>query len=259
VSSVFLHPLRPTKNGRNGARASNRSARPTMLNASVIGWRLMSDREKKLTINEIYFSVQGESTWAGLPCVFVRLTFCDLRCTYCDTEYAFYEGKKQTLGEIVEAVLRYDCPLVEITGGEPLLQKNVLPLMTMLADAGRTVLLETSGAHDISAVDPRVHRIMDLKTPGSGEVARNLFSNLEHLTRRDEVKFVIGSREDYEWSRAQVREHRLAARCHAVLFSPIFGRIDPREIVEWVLADNLPVRFQLQMHKFIWTPTQRGV
>jgi 7-carboxy-7-deazaguanine synthase len=219
----------------------------------------MSEREKKLTVNEVYFSVQGESTWAGLPCVFVRLTFCDLRCTYCDTEYAFYEGKKQTLGEVVDAVLAYQCPLVEITGGEPLLQKNVLPLMTLLADAGCTILLETSGAHDISMVDPRVHRIMDLKTPGSGEAERNLFSNLDHLTARDEVKFVIGSREDYEWSRAQVREHRLAARCHAVLFSPIFGRIDPREIVEWVLADNLPVRFQLQMHKFIWTPAQRGV
>ena len=219
----------------------------------------MSDRDKKLTINEIYFSVQGESTWAGLPCVFVRLTFCDLRCTYCDTEYAFYEGKKQSLGEIVDAVLLYDCPLVEVTGGEPLLQKNVLPLMTLLAEAGRTVLLETSGAHDISEVDSRVHRIMDLKTPGSGEVGRNLFSNIEHLTSRDEVKFVIGSREDYEWSCARLREHRLAERCRAVLFSPIFGRIDPREIVEWILADNLPVRFQLQMHKFIWTPTQRGV
>jgi 7-carboxy-7-deazaguanine synthase len=219
----------------------------------------MPDREKKLTINEIYFSIQGESTWAGLPCVFVRLTFCDLRCTYCDTEYAFYEGKKQTLGEVVDAVLGHGCPLVEVTGGEPLLQKNVLPLMTLLADAGRTVLLETSGAHDISEVDPRVHRIMDLKTPGSGEVERNLFSNLEYLTPRDEVKFVIGSRADYEWSRALVREHQLAERCRAVLFSPIFGRIDPREIVEWVLADNLPVRFQLQMHKFIWTPTQRGV
>jgi 7-carboxy-7-deazaguanine synthase len=219
----------------------------------------MSDREKKLTINEIYFSVQGESTWAGLPCIFVRLTFCDLRCTYCDTEYAFYEGKKQTLGEIVDAVSCYECLLVEITGGEPLLQKNVLPLMTLLADAGRTVLLETSGAHDISEVDPRVHRIMDLKTPGSGEVERNLLTNIEHLTELDEVKFVIGSREDYEWSRARVREYRLPERCGAVLFSPIFGRIDPREIVEWVLADNLPVRFQLQMHKFIWTPTQRGV
>jgi len=219
----------------------------------------MSEREKKLTINEIYFSVQGESTWAGLPCVFVRLTFCDLRCTYCDTEYAFYEGKKWSLGEIVDHVLAYDCPLVEITGGEPLLQRNVLPLMTMLADADRTVLLETSGAHDISAVDPRVHRIMDLKTPGSGEVERKLFSNIDYLTSRDEVKFVIGSREDYEWSRAQLREHRLVDRCCAVLFSPIFGRIDPREIVEWILADRLPVRFQLQMHKFIWTPTQRGV
>ena len=219
----------------------------------------MSEREKKLTINEIYFSVQGESTWAGLPCVFVRLTFCDLRCTYCDTEYAFYEGKKRSLGEIVDDVLAYDSPLVEITGGEPLLQRNALPLMAMLADADRTVLLETSGAHDISAVDPRVHRIMDLKTPGSGEVERNLFSNIDYLTSRDEVKFVIGSREDYEWSRTQLRDHRLAGRCRAVLFSPIFGRIDPREIVEWVLADKLPVRFQLQMHKFIWTPTQRGV
>jgi 7-carboxy-7-deazaguanine synthase len=219
----------------------------------------MSEREKKLTINEIYFSIQGESTWAGLPCVFVRLTFCDLRCTYCDTEYAFYEGKKRSLGEIVNDVLTYNCPLVEITGGEPLLQRNVLPLMAMLADADRNILLETSGAHDISAVDPRVHRIMDLKTPGSGEVERNLFSNIDYLTSRDEVKFVIGSREDYEWSRTQLRKHRLADRCRAVLFSPIFGRIDPSEIVEWILADKLPVRFQLQMHKFIWTPTQRGV
>ena len=212
-----------------------------------------------LVVNEIYLSLQGESTFAGLPCVFVRLTFCDLRCTYCDTEYAFYEGKKRSLGEIVDDVLTYDCPLVEITGGEPLLQRNALPLMAMLADADRTVLLETSGAHDISAVDPRVHRIMDLKTPGSGEVERNLFSNIDYLTSRDEVKFVIGSREDYEWSRTQLRDHRLAGRCRAVLFSPIFGRIDPREIVEWILADKLPVRFQLQMHKFIWTPTQRGV
>ena len=219
----------------------------------------MSEREKRLTINEIYFSVQGESTWAGLPCVFVRLTFCDLRCTYCDTEYAFYEGKKQSLGEIVDAVMSYGCPLVEITGGEPLLQKNVLPLMTLLANAGKTVLLETSGAHDIAPVDPRVHRIMDLKTPGSGEVERNLLANIEHLTERDEVKCVIGSHADYEWSREKVLHYRLGERCRAVLFSPIFGRIDPREIVDWILADKLPVRFQLQMHKFIWTPTQRGV
>src|SRR6187401_816455 len=171
-----------------------------------------------LVVNEIYESIQGESTWAGLPCVFVRLTACDLRCNYCDTEYAFYEGKKRTLKEIIEAVAEFRCALVEITGGEPLLQKNVLPLMSMLCDASHTVLLETSGAHDISNVDPRVHRIMDLKTPGSGECARNLFSNIEHLTQRDEVKFVIGSREDYEWSREQVHEHDLASRCGCVLF-----------------------------------------
>src|SRR5437762_12648690 len=160
----------------------------------------MPEQEKTLTINEIYHSIQGESTWAGCPCVFRSLTFCDLRCNYCDTEYAFYEGKKQTLTEILKTVKAFACPLMEITGGEPLLQKNVLPLMSMLADAGHTVLLETSGAHDISAVAPRVDRIMDLKTPGSGERDRNLGSNIEHLTARDEVKFVIGSREDYEWS-----------------------------------------------------------
>ena len=215
--------------------------------------------EKTLTVNEIYHSIQGESTWAGRPCVFVRLTFCDLRCNYCDTEYAFYEGKKQTLSEIAATVAKFACPLVEITGGEPLLQKNVLPLMSMMADGGHTVLLETSGAHDVSTVDPRVHRIMDLKTPGSGEVERNLWSNINHLSTRDEVKFVIGSREDYEWSRDKSARYNLPSRCRAVLFSPIFGRIDPREIVEWILADRLEVRFQLQMHKFIWTPTQRGV
>jgi 7-carboxy-7-deazaguanine synthase len=219
----------------------------------------MSEREETLTINEIYHSIQGESTWAGRPCVFVRLTFCDLRCNYCDTEYAFYEGKKQTLKEIVDLVAAFSCPLIEITGGEPLLQKKVLPLMSILCDAGKTVLLETSGARDISKVDPRVHRIMDLKTPGSGEVEKNLWSNIDYLGSRDEVKFVIGSREDYEWSCDKVRRFDLYKRCHAVLFSPIFGRIDPREIVEWILADRLEVRFQLQMHKFIWTPTQRGV
>jgi 7-carboxy-7-deazaguanine synthase len=219
----------------------------------------MADKEKTLTVNEIYQSIQGESTWAGKRCVFLRLTFCDLRCNYCDTEYAFYEGKKTSLREIIDRVSTFDCPLVEITGGEPLLQKNVLPLMSMLSDAGHTVLLETSGAHDISKVDSRVHRIMDLKTPGSGEAEKNLWSNIEHLTKRDEVKFVMGSREDYEWSREQIEKFNLAQRCRAVLFSPIFGRIDPRQIVEWILADKLDVRFQLQMHKFIWTPTQRGV
>jgi 7-carboxy-7-deazaguanine synthase len=216
-------------------------------------------RAPTLIIHEIYHSIQGESTWAGLPCVFVRLTFCDLRCNYCDTTHAFYEGVKRTLPDIISAVSQYHCSLVEITGGEPLLQKNVLPLMTAIADVGKTVLLETSGAHDISPVDPRVHRIMDLKTPGSGECNRNLWSNIAHLTRRDEVKFVIGSRKDYEWSREKLRQHNLPARCHAVLFSPIFGRIEPRQIVDWILADNLEVRFQLQLHKFIWPPEARGV
>lgn len=219
----------------------------------------MSEPAPKLTVNEIYESIQGESSWAGWRCVFVRLTFCDLRCTYCDTEYAFYEGKKRPVAEVLEEVLKFDAPMVEITGGEPLLQKNVLPLMAALCDAGRTVLIETSGAHDISQIDPRVHRIMDLKTPGSGECARNLSSNIPHLTKRDEVKCVIGSREDYEWSREQVRMHDLTNRCGAVLFSPIFGRIEPRQIVEWIIEDKLPVRFQLQMHKFIWDPKQKGV
>lgn len=213
----------------------------------------------RLTVNEIYRSIQGESTWAGLPCVFVRLTACDLRCTYCDTAYAFYEGTKRDLEDVLREVLAYDCPLVEITGGEPLLQKNVLPLMQRLCDAGRTVLIETSGAHDISRIDPRVHRIMDLKTPSSGECARNLWENIPHLTHRDEVKFVIGSRGDYEWTREVIREHNLSERVNAVLLSPVFGKIEPRDIVAWMLEDALPARFQLQMHKFIWEPKARGV
>lgn len=214
---------------------------------------------QKLTVNEIYQSVQGESTWAGLPCVFIRLTFCDLRCTYCDTEYAFYEGQKMPLDEIVEKVRGFDCPLVEVTGGEPLLQPNCVPLLALLCEAGFTVLLETSGAHDIAPVDPRVHRIMDLKTPSSGECGRNLYANISHLTQRDEVKFVIGSREDYEWARGKVAEYHLSEKVSAVLLSPIFGKIAPADIVAWMLEDKLPARFQLQMHKFIWEPRARGV
>jgi 7-carboxy-7-deazaguanine synthase len=228
------------------------------------GWpdappRLRWASVKKLTVHEIYRSVQGESTWAGLPCVFVRLTFCDLRCTYCDTEYAFYEGSKMTLDEIVAKVRDFGCPLVEVTGGEPLLQPACLPLLAMLCDAGFTVLLETSGAHDIAPVDPRVHRIMDLKTPSSGECGRNLGTNIAHLTERDEVKFVVGSREDYEWTLEKMREHGLASKVRAVLLSPVFGKISPAEIVAWMLEDKLPARFQLQMHKFIWEPRARGV
>jgi 7-carboxy-7-deazaguanine synthase len=214
---------------------------------------------QKLTVNEIYQSVQGESTWAGLPCVFVRLTFCDLRCTYCDTEYAFYEGNKMPLEEIVDKVRSFGCPLVEVTGGEPLLQPNCVPLLARLCEAGFTVLLETSGSHDIASVDSRVHRIMDLKTPSSGECGRNLYANVAHLTERDEVKFVVGSREDYEWMREKMREHDLAAKVRAVLLSPVFGKISPSDIVAWMLEDKLPARFQLQMHKFIWEPRARGV
>lgn len=191
--------------------------------------------------------------------MFVRTTACDLRCTYCDTEYAFYEGKKRVLDEVLAEVLAMDCPLVEITGGEPLLQKNVLPLMKALCDAGKTVLIETSGAHDISKIDERVHRIMDLKCPSSGESRRNRFENCSVLTKRDEVKCVIGSREDYEWAKARIEEFGLAEKCAAVLFSPVFGKVDPKDIVEWLLEDKLPVRFQLQMHKFIWEPRARGV
>jgi len=212
-----------------------------------------------LVVNEIYASIQGESTWAGLPCVFIRLTACDLRCTYCDTEYAFYEGKRRPLEEVVNEVLALETELVEVTGGEPLLQKNVLPLMQQLCDAGCTVLIETSGAHDISGIDPRVHRIMDLKTPSSGESGRNLYENIPHLTDRDEVKFVIGSQEDYEWARDKIREYGLHEKVRAVLLSPVFGRIEPGDIVSWMLRDRLPARFQLQMHKFIWEPTARSV
>lgn len=222
--------------------------------ASGVDWKSLT-----LKINEIFHSIQGESSFAGQRCVFVRLTGCDLRCTYCDTEYAFYEGQKRTLESILDEVAQYHCPVVEVTGGEPLLQKNVHPLMVALCDAGYTVLIETSGAHEIGGIDPRVHRIMDLKTPSSGESNRNRMNNLEKLTTRDEVKFVIGSQEDYEWAREQVRKGDWAERVRTVLFSPVFGKMTPLALAESILKDRLPVRMQLQMHKFIWEPNQRGV
>ena len=215
--------------------------------------------EAVLTINEIYESIQGESSWAGERCIFVRLTFCNLRCSYCDTEYAFYEGSKRGVGDIFDEVMAIDCPMVEITGGEPLLQKGVLRLMERLCDAGRRVLIETSGNRDISPVDPRVHVIMDLKTPSSGEQLKNRLENISHLEKKDEVKFVIGSELDYEWAKAMVHEHSLIGRCGTVLFSPVFGEIEARDIVDWIVRDKLGVRFQLQMHKFIWEPTKQGV
>ena len=212
-----------------------------------------------LTINEIFHSIQGESTHAGRPCVFVRLTACDLRCAWCDTPYAFVEGRKMAVDEVVAEVARFDCPLVEITGGEPLLQEDVYPLMTRLLDGGRTVLLETGGHLSIARVPPRVVKIVDVKCPASGESAKNLWDNLERLDARDQVKFVIEDRTDYQFARDVVRQRALDRRVAAVLFSPVHGVLDPKALAEWVLADRLPVRVQLQVHKYIWGPDVRGV
>jgi 7-carboxy-7-deazaguanine synthase len=215
--------------------------------------------ELSLKINEIFYSIQGESTFAGRACVFVRLMGCDLRCSYCDTEYAFYEGSKMTLSEILKRVDGFGCKLVEVTGGEPLLQKNVLSVMTELCNAGYTVLLETSGAHNIRPVDPRVHRIMDLKCPSSGMCDRNRKENLELLRARDEVKFVIGSEEDYLWAKEQIESGEWKEAVAAILFSPVFGKIELVQLANWITRDKLPVRLQVQLHKLIWSPTQRGV
>jgi 7-carboxy-7-deazaguanine synthase len=211
-----------------------------------------------LKINEIYYSIQGESTKAGLPCVFVRLTFCNLRCTYCDTEYAFYEGKDLSIGDIKEEVRKYNCSLVEITGGEPLFQEESYILMKQLADDGFEVLLETGGSLPINNIDQRVKIIMDLKTPSSGMLKKNMYENINYLKKDDEVKFVIGSREDYLWSKQIIEKYDLNKK-NAILFSVVFGKLLPIELVNWILEDKLNVRFQLQMHKFIWKPEERGV
>ena len=212
----------------------------------------------RLLIHEIYRSVQGESTFAGLPCVFVRLTVCNSRCVWCDTPHAFTQGSPLSLEQVVEQVLSYSCPLVEITGGEPLLQPEVLPLMTGLANRGLTVLLETSGALDVSAVDPRVHIIMDLKCPDSGECEGNHWPNLNVLKPSDQIKFVVASRRDFDWSLETIREHKLEHR-FLVLLSPVFGAVQPVELAGWLLESGLHVRMQLQLHKYIWDPTARGV
>jgi 7-carboxy-7-deazaguanine synthase len=212
-----------------------------------------------LTVNEIFYSIQGESTFAGRPCVFVRLTACDLRCSWCDTPYSFYEGRKRTLDDVLAVVDGYDCPLVEVTGGEPLLQEEVYPLMQSLLARGRTVLLETGGHRSTERVPGDVVTILDVKCPGSGEAHRNDWSNLERLRPHDEVKFVIKDRVDYEYARDIVHRHDLRKRASAILFSPVHGVLDARQLSEWVLADRLPVRVQLQLHKFIWDPSTRGV
>ena len=211
-----------------------------------------------LVVHEIYRSIQGESTFAGLPCVFVRLTACHLRCHYCDTRHAFRHGQTLALEEVLDRALAWEDRLVEVTGGEPLLQPEVFPLMTRLADAGKTVLLETSGAVDIAPVDPRVHIILDLKTPGSGEVEANLWSNLALLKPIDEVKFVVCDRSDFDWAVEQVRAHRLTDRV-PVLVGAVSGELDPADLAAWVLETHLPLRLQVQLHKILWHPSARGV
>jgi 7-carboxy-7-deazaguanine synthase len=212
-----------------------------------------------LTVNEIFHSIQGESTFAGEPCVFVRLTACDLRCSWCDTPYAFHEGRKMSLDEVVDAVEGYNCRMVEVTGGEPLLQRDVYPLMSRLLESGKTVLLETGGHRSIAEVPPGVVRIVDVKCPGSGESERMDWANLQRVGTSDQIKFVVKHRADYEFARDVITRERLAGRVGAILLSPVHGVMESKELAAWILADALPVRLQLQAHKFIWGADIRGV
>jgi 7-carboxy-7-deazaguanine synthase len=219
----------------------------------------MPDKEKNnLKVNEIFYSIQGESSFAGLPCVFVRLTYCNLRCSFCDTEYAFFEGTEMTVDNIIDKVSEYGCRLVEITGGEPLIQANVLQLMTKLSDKGFQVLLETAGHMDISQVDERIHRIMDVKCPTSNESDKMRWENFNYLTNKDEVKFVIGDKTDFDYAVNVINKYKLDKKC-GILFSPVFDKIDNELLADWILEKNIPVRMQLQMHKYIWPPDDRGV
>jgi 7-carboxy-7-deazaguanine synthase len=212
-----------------------------------------------LKINEIYHSIQGESTYAGRPCIFVRLTGCNLRCTYCDTEYAFYDGKEMSADDVINEVEKYNCKLVEITGGEPLVQMNeCLNLMKELCDMNYEVMIETGGSLSTKEIDKRVKVIMDLKCPSSGMMDRNLYENINHLKKTDELKFVIGTKEDYDWSKEIVNKYNLSNKCF-VLFACVFDKLEPLSLVNWILEDKLDVRFQLQMHKYIWQPETKGV
>lgn len=211
-----------------------------------------------LKINEIYHSLQGEGSSAGLPCVFVRLTYCNLRCTHCDTEYAFYEGEDKSIDETIFEVKKYDCKLVEVTGGEPLFQSECYDLVKRLCDEGFDVLLETAGNMPIENVDSRVKIIMDLKCPSSKMEKKNLYDNINHLKLKDEIKFVIGSLEDYDWAKDIINKYNLNTKCE-ILFSVVFGELEPVTLVNWILEDKLDVRFQLQMHKYIWHPETKGV
>ncbi len=212
-----------------------------------------------LKINEIFYSIQGESTKAGLPCVFVRLTYCNIRCIYCDTEYAFYEGIDRTIDDIMSEVKSYDCKLVEITGGEPLVQENVHILMKELCDLDFEVMIETGGSLPIENIDKRVKVIIDLKTPYSKMEKKNRYENIQYLKSTDEVKFVIGSREDYDWAKELLIKYEMNSKVEQILFSPVFDKIENIELAEWILKDKLNVRFQLQMHKYIWHPLAKGV
>jgi 7-carboxy-7-deazaguanine synthase len=211
-----------------------------------------------IVVNEIFRSVQGESTHMGRPCVFVRLTACDLRCTWCDTEYAFYEGTRREIADVVEEVLAEDCELVELTGGEPLLQPGVHDLARELLDRGKAVMLETGGHRDISGVDPRVHRIVDVKTPSSGESHRNRWENFGVLKDGDELKFVVRDRADFDWALGVIRKHALEDRC-PLLLSPVWGELEPVELADWLLASGVRARLQLQLHKILWPEVLRGV
>lgn len=211
-----------------------------------------------LKVNEIFYSIQGESSKAGLPCVFVRLTYCNLRCSYCDTEYAFYDGEERSIDSIIDEINKYDCKLVEITGGEPLFQKESLDLMKSLSNTGYEVILETGGSLPINDVDSRVKIIMDLKCPSSKMMKKNLLGNVNYLKPSDEVKFVIGTREDYDWTKEIIKEYQLDNKFH-ILFSCVFGVLEPVTLVKWILEDKLKVRFQLQLHKYIWDPSTIGV
>ncbi len=211
-----------------------------------------------LKINEIYYSVQGESTHTGRPCIFIRLTYCNLRCSYCDTEYAFYEGKDMEIAQIMSEIQQWDCNLVEVTGGEPLFQEECIDLLHELINSNYEVMLETGGSLSISDVPKKVIKIVDFKCPSSKMEKKNLWSIVDDLQAHDEVKFVIGNREDFDWAKDRITEYSLDKIC-TLLFSPTFGEIDPQQIVEWILAENLPVRMQLQMHKMIWSPEEKGV
>ena len=211
-----------------------------------------------LKVNEIYFSIQGESTHAGRPCIFIRLTYCNLRCTYCDTTYAFYEGKDMEISEIMENIMQWNCQLVEVTGGEPLFQDECLTLLNELLKKNYEVMLETGGSLPISCVPEDVIKIVDFKCPSSGMEKNNLWSIVDNLYIHDEVKFIIGNRKDYEWAKEKIEIYHLTKKC-TVLFSPIFNEINPEIIVEWILEDSLPVRFQIQIHKYIWKPESKGV